>query len=469
MIPEKKIGFVLLTNVSGSPLGNDAMSAVWENLITMPKPVEGAKLPVKTMQFMVGKYRLEVANLDFEVKIVGEDLVLVVPGQPEYKLERTAPRDFKMAGAPDGFSVKFSPEQGDATELYLRQPQGNYTLPRVNADGTLAKAAPPPAAAGASGAKELVGRYAMPGGNGSIDITESGGNVTFNISGQQPYTLVEKEKDTYSMSPLPDSYSLRAKRDAAGKVISVVTSQPEGQAEFKRLDTQAEAAPTIGVDELMQKVIDAAGGEANWRKLTSRVAEYDTDFESQGVKATGTNWAKAPNLSAASTEFIALGKNIGSEYAYFDGTTGADNVSFAPAEMMSGKQLEDARVSADFYGILNWKANYKKVEVSGMQKVGGEDCWVVKYTSEKGTNATEFISAKTFLVLRRDGFVASSTSSQTLPYTVKFEDYREVDGVKLPFKVTTDSVSNGTIVTTYRSIRHNVPVDDKVFAPRKFN
>jgi len=138
MIPEKKIGFVVLSNVTGSSIGNELMQTVWSNLIDMPKSPEAAKLPVKTMQFMAGKYRLEPAKMDFEVKIVGEDLVMVVPGQPEYKLEPTGPRQFKMLGTPDGFAVKFSPEQGDTTSLYLQQPQGNYTLPRVNADGTLA-------------------------------------------------------------------------------------------------------------------------------------------------------------------------------------------------------------------------------------------------------------------------------------------------------------------------------------------
>ena len=86
------------------------------------------------MEKMVGKYHLDEANIDIEVKIVGEDLIMVVPGQPDYKLERTAPRTFKPAGAPDGFAVKFTPATDDATELILTQPNRVSTLKRVASD-----------------------------------------------------------------------------------------------------------------------------------------------------------------------------------------------------------------------------------------------------------------------------------------------------------------------------------------------
>src|SRR5262249_35053127 len=119
MIPEKKLGFVLLTNVSASPLGSDMMDAVWENLLPENKPA----------------------------------------------VENT---------------------------------------PKVPTDP-----------AGPNAAKELVGKYMIPSGQGSVEIKESEGKVTFNIAGQQPYALAEKSKDSYSMLPLPDAYMLKAKRDAA--------------------------------------------------------------------------------------------------------------------------------------------------------------------------------------------------------------------------------------------------------------
>ena len=462
MIPEKKLGFVMLTNVSASPLGSELMPLIWNGILGENKPAEAAKLPLKTMQLMAGKYRLEQANLDVEVAVDGEDLVMTVPGQPKYKLERTAPRQFKVVGAPDGFAAKFTPEQGDAAELTLQQPNGTFTLKRVGAAAAAVSSTP----AGPNPAKELVGEYAAPGSSGSVELKEDAGQVTFNIQGQQPYTLVERSKDNYSLPPLPDTYSMKAKRDANGKVASIVVSQPEGEFEFNRKEATAAGAPLISVDELMQRSIEAIGGEANWRKVTTRVTEYDIDLENQGVRATAVSYAMQPNLSATETKMTALGKQIATGWEYFDGSNGEDIYSFAPADKYSGKRLEDARLGADFYAPLNWKANYKKVEVKRTAKVGDEDAFVVSFEPEKGTPFTEYYSTKTYLLLKRDGVIPSSTSSQQLPYTVTFSDYRDVDGIKLPFRSVNSSISNGNIVSIVRSVKHNVPVDAAMFKAR---
>ncbi len=54
-----------------------------------------------------------------------------------------------------------------------------------------------------------------------------------------------------------------------------------------------------------------------------------------------------------------------------------------------------------------------------------------------------------------------------IPYTVTYSDYRDVDGVKLPFKTLSFSVSNGDIATYLKTVKHNVPLDDSIFKPRK--
>jgi len=456
MIPEKHIGFVMLTNVSGSSLGNDLMPIVWSNLLG--NPAENTKLPLKTMQLLAGKYG--TAERSVEIKIEGEDLFIVVPGQPPYKLTRTSPRTFKAEGLPDGFGAKFTPETGDATELEMIQPQGNRKLPRLVDGATTPK---PPVSDGKA-AKELIGTYSTQMGN--IEIKDVDGKATLVIQGQQPYTLIDKGDGSFSMSPLPaDQFSLKAKRDAAGKITAVVVTQPQGEFEFK--STAASDKPKITADELMQKAVDAVGGEANWRKLNSRVTEFTMDLENQGVQGFGKQYAAAPNKTAGETTFTALGKTIATEWEFFDGTNGEDLVSFAPVDKYSGLRLDDIRLAADFYGPLNWKTNFKSIEVTNVKKVGDEEAYVVTFTPNKGSVYTEYYSTKTFLLLKREGTISSSTSEQKIPYTVEFSDYRDVDGIKLPFKQTNNNIGNGNIVITTKSVKHNVKLSDKLFGPRK--
>lgn len=456
MIPEKKLGFVMLTNVTGSPLGTELMPLIWKNMLEEPKKPEAAS-PVNGQPISAaaaaGKYKISTADAEMEVTNEDGKLFLVVPGQPPYALENESGNRYRLAGAPAGFFITFK-ENG----AFLEQPHGNFDLVRVGADAK-------PAAAGSGNAKELVGEYLTPGGTGTINVKDSEGKVTFNIAGQPPYELKDKAKDQFFLGGLPEAYWLRAKRDEAGKLIALVITQPEGEFEFKRKDSLA-AKPPIEIDELMQKAIDAIGGEANLRKLTSRVVEADLDMENQGVKGSMTSYSKAPNLSATETTMTALGKKVATGWDYFDGTAGEEVYTFAPVEKYAGKKLADVKIGADFYGPLNWKVNYKKAEVRGIKKVGEEEAYVVALETENGTSATEYYSTKTFLLLKRDGFSASSTTQRQSPYTVFYSDYREVDGVKLPFKTVNNTISMGDIVTVVRKVKHNVALDDKLFAPR---
>ncbi len=105
--------------------------------------------------------------------------------------------------------------------------------------------------------------------------------------------------------------------------------------------------------------------------------------------------------------------------------------------------------------------------MTGTDKVAGEDAYIVSFEPIKGTPFREFYSTKTFMLLRRDGIIPSSTSDQSVPYTIMFSDYRDVDGIKIPFRTVSSNIANGNIVTVVRSVKHNVPVDDAIFGPRK--
>lgn len=453
MIPEKKLGFVMLTNVSGSPLGNELMPIVWENILGNPNKTQNVS--AEAMQKEVGKYRFEAAGFDVEIKIQDGKLVAIVPNQPIYTLENVGGRKYKLKEA-EGFFITFKDDSA-----YLEQPQGNYTLPKVGAEQKPQMS---------EAAKELVGKYRTPDGNGTIEIKpETDGKITLNIEGQPPYALRDKAKDEFFLSPLPDAYFLRAKRNAENKIISVTIVQPEGEFEFKKANDKTDEKPKITVDELMSKAIEAVGGEANWRKIKTRITEAEIDFVHQGVKGIAKTYEKAPNKSANEMTFTALGKVIAKGFDFFDGTQGEEISTFMPNEKFAGKRLEDARLSADFYGILNWKTNFPKAEIKGTEKVGDEECYVVEFTPEKGTKVVELYSAKTFLLLKRRGVIPSSTRDISLPYSVTFSDYREIDGIKLPFKIVNSTPSMGDTISIIKSVKHNAPIDDKMFVSRQLN
>lgn len=370
-MPDQKLGFVLLTNVTASSIGATAMTTIWKELVGIPPAETKAPAPASDPKKEVGKYLLQ-AGVSFDVSWKEDKLVITVPGQPPYPLQNVGGRRYKLGEpAPAGFFATFRPvkDKEAETELFIEQPQGNVVLQKVSGDG----------------AKPAV--------------------------------------------------------DAAAKTDSSL----------------------IGVDELLTKVIAAYGGEENLRKHKSSVMMVDVDFENQGVQGKGSISARAPNLTATDMTFTALGKKIGSLVSYFDGNTGGDVMSFAPEETYSGKRLEDIKAGSDFYDVLNWKANYKTLTVKRMGKVGDEDVYILEKRSEKGTPVLDYISTKSFLVVRRDSVVVSETAGFELPQTQMFSDYRNVEGVMVPFTTVANSLVQGDVVMRITEVKWNVDLPDSVF------
>ena len=377
LMPDQKLGFVLLTNVTASPLGNIAMSTIWKNLVGDPKTaeskpaaepkVEGTGVGASDPKAEVGKYRLAAAGIDFEVALKDDKLTLTVPGQPTYALENVSGRRYKLADpAPGGYFATFRTAKDNPakTELFLEQPQGNVVLEKI----------------------------------------------------------------------------------VAGDASSATA-----------------AVDSITIDELLTKMIAAYGGEENLRKHKSSVSTVEIDLESQGVLAKGTISARAPNLVASQIAFTALDKKLGSLVTYFDGSAGGEIISFAPAETYTGKRLVDVQAGSDFYDVLNWKKNYQSITFKKMGKVGDEDVYIIERKNEKGTPITDYVSTKSFLVLRRDSLIANETAGFELPQTETFSDYRNVDGVMVPFKMVSNNIANGDVVLRIVDVKFDVEIPDSVF------
>ncbi|HEU4435407.1 MAG TPA: serine hydrolase [Pyrinomonadaceae bacterium] len=372
LMPDQKLGFVLLTNVSASPIGAYAMNTIWTNVVGDRNASSTAKSaePAGDPKMEVGSYRFAAAGVNFEVAMKDDKLTLTVPGQPTYPLKNIGGRRYKFEEpAPPGFFVTFRPmkDKEALTEMFLEQPQGNIVLEKVT---KISLGNPPP-----------------------------------------------------------------------------------------------EAAPSklISADELIAKVIEAYGGEANLRKHKSSLTTVEVDLESQGMKGRGTISARAPNLAASDMWFTALDKKVAQIITFFDGAAGGEVMSFGPPETYSGKRLDDIRTGADFYDVLNWETNYKTITVKRIAKVGDEEAYVVEKRPEKGTPVTDYISTKSFLLLKRDSLVVVETANLELPQTQTFSDYRNVDGVMVAFKSSASNVANGDIVMRVIDVKFDVDIPDTAF------
>lgn len=461
LMPDRKLGFVLLTNVSASPLGETALDAVWSNLVGAPKPAEtaggnGASTTVAP-DAEAGKYA--APGIVADVKYSDGKLTLTVPGQPTYPLTPVAGRRYKLGNpAPDGFFVTFRPVQDKPgqVEAYLEQPQGNMALSRLVAtpDDELKTL------------REAVGEYAgqeVP----ALSVAEKEGGISLTLPGQPSFPLRSKTKDVLYSPGLPEGYAVLLRRDATQKVVGITLKQPNG--EFA-LNKKGEITPFIApltTDELVAKMIEAVGGEAALRRHTSLETTGKMVLENQGLTGTVHAWAKAPDLEASETALLALGKvEVGRIRDTFDGNKPESRVSFQPpGDEPGADEIAAARQRSRFRPLLELKTLYKDITITGKDTVEREPVYVVRFTPQTGEPVVNFVSEKTFLILRRETRVPlpAAMGGSALPVVETFRDWRDVDGEKVAFRTTSKSPNMGLTTTTIIRATFNVPIGAERF------
>jgi hypothetical protein len=130
---------------------------------------------------------------------------------------------------------------------------------------------------------------------------------------------------------------------------------------------------------------------------------------------------------------------------------------------ITGVELAQVKQQADLYKELNFKDQFSTLKVVNKQKIGERDAYVVEGLNSTGKAEKLFFDAETGLLVRRIDLTKTMLGPD--PVQTDFLDYREVNGVKLPFTIQISYLDNNHYGTTRKvsQIRHNVSVDDAKF------
>ena len=209
------------------------------------------------------------------------------------------------------------------------------------------------------------------------------------------------------------------------------------------------------VDDILNKYIQALGGESAIRKITTR--ETKGTFLLGGKPGTFESFAKAPNMMVANLQM-----SDNEAWKVSEGYDGATAWLSTPQTGTRVKTSEELAITArysEFYAPLRFKELYPKMTLLGKERVENADCYVIQMDPEDGTMRRAYFDSKSGLLLRSD--VEFDSPQGRKGYTWYYEDYREVDGTKIPF---VRRQPNPDQIITVTEIRQNLPLDDRIFA-----
>jgi len=158
----------------------------------------------------------------------------------------------------------------------------------------------------------------------------------------------------------------------------------------------------------------------------------------------------------ASTVSIATTK----ERTVVDGRT-AWTSSAGQIRELQGPFLEQVRLAHPFVRYGDRRTAYASLTVDRRDTVDGKDVWVIRAASRELPPATLYFAVESGLLLREDTWLAVRGMG-LFPHTARFDDYRAVGDVQLPFRIATESAVSGKRQIRYTTIAP-VTVTDKTF------
>ena len=219
-----------------------------------------------------------------------------------------------------------------------------------------------------------------------------------------------------------------------------------------------EDAPLPSVDQILDRYVEAVGGKTAIEHVTSRVLK-GSRIGADGVLVPEEVYAKAPNKLLVITSYPNAPIRVG-----FNGTEGWAQNSRG-TNSLNKDQLMQLRFETEFYQPIRLKDIYSKLAVTTRTTIGDHEAYVVEASLSSGGSEKLYFDAQSGLLLRR--YTESNTVLGHLPLQIDYEDYRSVDGLKLPFMIRW-SIPGRSWGRKITEAKQNAPLDDAQFnAPAK--
>lgn len=188
----------------------------------------------------------------------------------------------------------------------------------------------------------------------------------------------------------------------------------------------ANAEPLPSSTEVLQRNVEARGGEAAIRRHQHVTWKGKFAMPGMGLEGTVLLHASAPNLFHLAIEAPGLGAITQG----YDGTVGwGDNPMTGPT-VNSGKELEMTAITSDLYADLNTAQYFSKIEVVGRETYAGQPAYKLAFTSKGGIELFSYYSVETGLMLGTTGDLPTPMGEVFVE--TETADWKEFDGVLYP-------------------------------------
>jgi len=261
-------------------------------------------------------------------------------------------------------------------------------------------------------------------------------------------------KTTFKGNAEVSCYTCHRGRTSVAHTLSQPVPTPEPRPAPGQNQQSREGLPTA--DQVLDKYYQALGGASALDNLKSRFMKGTV------TTATGTELGYELTQSGPDLVLTAITTpQSGIVERAFNGTVGWEKTSAGVREMVP-EEITYLKRYPNLYADLKLKGQFSRLTVSGKQKIDGRDVYVLRGANVDGRREQLFFDVESGLLIRR--ITSTTTLVGIIPEQIDFSDYREADGLKLPFTIKVSAIDqNYSLVRKFTEIRVNPTVDPKRF------
>lgn len=207
-------------------------------------------------------------------------------------------------------------------------------------------------------------------------------------------------------------------------------------------------------DQVLQKYVEALGGMDAIQKVTTRV-EKGTMTDAGGPSTSIEITYKAPDKRA-----LKIQTGRGEMDVAYDGSSAWQSIG-GRTQPIEGPELAGLRVASRIDFPAQAQQVYGQLRVGRPAKVDGRDAYVLFGFGHNQAPAELYFDQLSGLLLRE--VIFAQTPLGRLPDQTDFSDYRDTNGVKVPYQLVNSS-ARGVSTVHFDQVQQNVSVPDTTFA-----
>ena len=211
-------------------------------------------------------------------------------------------------------------------------------------------------------------------------------------------------------------------------------------------------------EAILDRFVEVSGGQTAYDAISNRVTEAEVELVNQGISLAVTIYQAKPDLSYTVVESDVIGKV---EKGSVDGVVWELSTLAGP-QIKEGAERQTVLRDAVLDKYAYWRQRYERVERAGTAELEGGLAVKVAATDPDGLATTLYFDQASGLLVRVETVIA--TAMGKVPVTAGLGDYREVDGLSLPFETRVQMIGQEQKVTV-KSVRSNVELPADRFQP----